>query len=465
MSRHHHITVLAAAWWLTQDERYAEAAADQLRSWWRANPFLSGVHWTSGIEAGVRLISWAWTRRLLARLAEGGRPVRAQRGRRAADRLASGVPGRLPEPRLVGQQPRRRRGGRTARRGLRVSLVRPERSLAARAPRRCSSGSSRTTPSTMASTASWRPTTTASCSSSRWWPPSRPTRPARHCPRRPGPAWHGCSMPPPRSSTSPAARRGRGTATKAAHSWSTTRSATRGPWSCPPAPRCWARRTGGRPSPGGVQAPCSRPWAGPAGLRRAPSRPRRFAEAGLVLLRSRTEDGPEIWCRCDGGPHGFLSIAAHAHADALSLEVRHDGVDLLADPGTCRGSSRSRGRPAARPRRAAPPPTARRRARARRSTGSRAGRRRPGTRAPDRPRAASAGSPARRPRTGPVARPVAAGCRGRASAPSAAACTLPASCGHQPGVPSAAPAVPSATAHGSRSGSSSTSARPSSPSP
>jgi hypothetical protein len=29
-----------------------------------------------------------------------------------------------------------------------------------------------------------------------------------------------------------------------------------------------------------------------------------------------------------------LSIAAHAHADALSLEVRHDGVDVLADAGT-----------------------------------------------------------------------------------------------------------------------------------
>jgi uncharacterized heparinase superfamily protein len=54
----------------------------------------------------------------------------------------------------------------------------------------------------------------------------------------------------------------------------------------------------------------------------------------MVLLRSRPEDGPEIWCRCDGGPHGFLSIAAHAHADALSLEVRHDGVDIFADPGT-----------------------------------------------------------------------------------------------------------------------------------
>jgi hypothetical protein len=68
-------------------------------------------------------------------------------------------------------------------------------------------------------------------------------------------------------------------------------------------------------------------------LPRPAERPGRFPKAGLVLLRSREEDGPEIWCRCDGGPHGFLSIAAHAHADALSVEVRHDGVDILADPG------------------------------------------------------------------------------------------------------------------------------------
>ena len=33
-------------------------------------------------------------------------------------------------------------------------------------------------------------------------------------------------------------------------------------------------------------------------------------------------------------PHGYLSIAAHAHADALSVEVRYAGVDILADPGT-----------------------------------------------------------------------------------------------------------------------------------
>ncbi|MCC2664895.1 MAG: hypothetical protein K0S35_2817, partial [Geminicoccaceae bacterium] len=64
-SRHHQLTVLAAAYFLTSDPRYADFAAAQLRSWWRKNPFLSGVHWTSGIELGVRLLSWVWVRRLL----------------------------------------------------------------------------------------------------------------------------------------------------------------------------------------------------------------------------------------------------------------------------------------------------------------------------------------------------------------------------------------------------------------
>ena len=59
-----------------------------------------------------------------------------------------------------------------------------------------------------------------------------------------------------------------------------------------------------------------------------------YADAGLTLMRSSPSDGEEIWCRCDAGPHGFLSIAAHAHADALAVEVRHDGTDVLADPGT-----------------------------------------------------------------------------------------------------------------------------------
>ncbi|MCL6091648.1 MAG: heparinase II/III-family protein, partial [Actinobacteria bacterium] len=63
-------------------------------------------------------------------------------------------------------------------------------------------------------------------------------------------------------------------------------------------------------------------------------RPHHFDDAGLTILRGNTDDGAEVWCRCDSGPHGFLSIAAHGHADALSVEVRHAGVEILADPGT-----------------------------------------------------------------------------------------------------------------------------------
>ena len=132
---------------------------------------------------------------------------------------------------------------------------------------------------------------------------------------------------------SPAGRRGRVTATRGGRSWSTTRSATRGLRSWARARPCWARRAGGllrRRRPGepvrrARAIPSAATAAGPApSVRRRGPGPAAFA----------TEDGPEIWCRCDGGPHGFLSIAAHAHADALSLEVRHDGVDILADPGT-----------------------------------------------------------------------------------------------------------------------------------
>ena len=65
LSRHHHLTILAAAWFLTRDDRYAEMVARHLRSWWNDNQFLSGVNWISGIEVGVRLVSWTWIRRLL----------------------------------------------------------------------------------------------------------------------------------------------------------------------------------------------------------------------------------------------------------------------------------------------------------------------------------------------------------------------------------------------------------------
>jgi hypothetical protein len=57
-----------------------------------------------------------------------------------------------------------------------------------------------------------------------------------------------------------------------------------------------------------------------------------FADAGLVLLKGHL-GGDEVWCRFDSGPFGYLALAAHAHADALALEVRLDGVEVVADPG------------------------------------------------------------------------------------------------------------------------------------
>ena len=136
LSRLQHLTLLATAWFLTKDERYARRVADHLRSWWRENPFLSGVHWTSGIELGVRLISLAWIRRLLDDWPGVADLVRARRARRAADPLAPAVPRRVPQPGLLGQQPRDSRSRRAAGGELRLPVVPRERAMAAqvRAP-------------------------------------------------------------------------------------------------------------------------------------------------------------------------------------------------------------------------------------------------------------------------------------------------------------------------------------------
>src|SRR5712692_9781106 len=66
---------------------------------------------------------------------------------------------------------------------------------------------------------------------------------------------------------------------------------------------------------------------------RAGLRPSRFAGARITL---RTSGEDEICCRCASGPHGYLRIAARAPADALSVEVRYAGVEILADPGRFR---------------------------------------------------------------------------------------------------------------------------------
>ena len=64
-SRHHHLTVLAAAYALSRDERYAEAVIAQLLDWSAKNPCLRGLNWSHALEAGLRLLAWVWCERLL----------------------------------------------------------------------------------------------------------------------------------------------------------------------------------------------------------------------------------------------------------------------------------------------------------------------------------------------------------------------------------------------------------------
>ncbi|MBN1491423.1 MAG: alginate lyase family protein [Phycisphaerae bacterium] len=58
-------------------------------------------------------------------------------------------------------------------------------------------------------------------------------------------------------------------------------------------------------------------------------------DAGYFVLQSgRRNSDDRISVTFDCGPFGFRSIAAHAHADALSFTLRAFGVDVLVDPGT-----------------------------------------------------------------------------------------------------------------------------------
>lgn len=60
LSRFTHATALGRAYRLTGDRRYAEAVAEHLRLWMDQCPYGMGMQWRSGLELGVRLINWVW---------------------------------------------------------------------------------------------------------------------------------------------------------------------------------------------------------------------------------------------------------------------------------------------------------------------------------------------------------------------------------------------------------------------
>ncbi|MFD3473598.1 alginate lyase family protein [Streptomyces sp. NPDC058695] len=337
LSRHQYLTVLAAAYAITGNERYAERVAEHLRSWWKANPPLRGVHWISGIELGIRLLSWVWIRRLLdgwpgaAELFEGNPVALNQiwhhqrwlaafpsRGSSANNHVIAEAAGQFAAACAFGWFPssaRWRAGalrslernlrGNTFGSGLNRELATEyhglvlELGLAAVAE---ADAAGVPVPASIRLVLLRMTDALAALVDNRLRPP------------RQGDAddGHGLIVD--------------GAGTDRWASLLATGHAVFGRLDWWPAVTGTDVRT---PLLAALIRPYPKSETAPAVIRPA-SRPAHFADAGMTILR-----GPEeIWCRCDGGPHGFLSIAAHAHADALSVEVRHDGVDVLADPGT-----------------------------------------------------------------------------------------------------------------------------------
>ena len=61
-NRHLHLVTLAQAYRLTGDRRYLDGLRGQLESWFDQCPYLKGPNWTSALELAIRLINWsiAW---------------------------------------------------------------------------------------------------------------------------------------------------------------------------------------------------------------------------------------------------------------------------------------------------------------------------------------------------------------------------------------------------------------------
>ncbi len=61
---------------------------------------------------------------------------------------------------------------------------------------------------------------------------------------------------------------------------------------------------------------------------------REFPQGGYYILGQDFETPDEVRIVADAGPLGYLSIAAHGHADALSFTLSAAGLPILVDPGT-----------------------------------------------------------------------------------------------------------------------------------
>jgi Heparinase II/III-like protein/Heparinase II/III N-terminus len=333
LSRHHQLTVLAAAWQVTKDDRYAQAVDRSLRSWWDENPPVTGINWTSGIELGIRLISWVWVRRLLNEWP--GAPALFEENVDALRQV-------FWHQKYLATFPSR---GSSA-----------NNHVIAEAAGQVVAGCAFPW---FAESAKWRDDAISLLESElllNTFPSGLNREQAFE--------YHGLVAELGIIAAAEAVATDHNFSSKTIDLLGRMLDALAAVVDVQNRPPRYGDGDDGRALL--LAAPNTDRWASLLAIGEAvfggkdwwppftpdaaalllgamaqgklaheslsSQRPSSFSDAGLTILRSSGPD--EVWCRCDGGPHGFLGIAAHAHADALSVEVRHGGVDVLADPGT-----------------------------------------------------------------------------------------------------------------------------------
>lgn len=60
LNRHAHFVTLGQAYWLTNENRFAEGFVDQVSAWIDENPVGMGINWSSSLEVAFRSIAWLW---------------------------------------------------------------------------------------------------------------------------------------------------------------------------------------------------------------------------------------------------------------------------------------------------------------------------------------------------------------------------------------------------------------------
>src|SRR5579864_1135878 len=65
LNRHQHFIVLAKAFLITREQRYADELLQQWAHWHAENPYPIGINWASSLEVAFRTLSWSWMYQLL----------------------------------------------------------------------------------------------------------------------------------------------------------------------------------------------------------------------------------------------------------------------------------------------------------------------------------------------------------------------------------------------------------------